>query len=131
MQHKFKYGEPEHFHTGHWSKFTPPPAKTGSGTVLVCFSQLSLYPKTKPRLGHPLPEEKGLVSSKPDRKLPDSKLFFSAESLTENRTTTKLSSARRPKPCQPLPEDRDLDLTCRKPGNECDRLVFTRNPIAE
>lgn len=49
----------------------PATAKAGSGTVLICLSQPSLYQKTKPNwdilrrwwhYGHALPKERGLVA---------------------------------------------------------------------
>lgn len=46
-QDQINCGEPEHFHLGHWSKFSQS-TKAGSSTKLFCFSQPCCYLKTMP-----------------------------------------------------------------------------------
>lgn len=66
-------------------KIYPAPAKASSSTVLVCFSQQRFYPMTEPRLNHPRPKDRDLVSSKRVSKLPDSNLYFSLSRITIRR----------------------------------------------
>lgn len=57
MRHnvKFTMGNPS-FSTRATDQNLPSHSKSWSGTLLVWFSQLSLYVKTETRLSHPLPE---------------------------------------------------------------------------
>lgn len=78
--------------TFQWSKFDQPTRKRAR--VHDCFSQSSLYPKTKPRVSHPLLEYGGLVNRKTDNELPNSNLsvFFPAESLSVRQSRHRIGS---------------------------------------